>query len=108
MAFALGSQNGVTANTTAVTVASAPASGVVRQVSKITVCNTDTVNATVTFIYDDNGTNRCLKVQTLAANEDVSIGGYVLDTTTRTIEIVLAANVTTNQLEFVTTYADYD
>jgi hypothetical protein len=45
-----------TNNTTAVTIAAAPALSVVRTIDSVTVFNADTVSATVTIRYNDNGT----------------------------------------------------
>lgn len=57
----------ITNNTTAVTVVFKPGPALRRQVKFISIYNADTVNATVTLRYNDDGTNRSIVVVTLAA-----------------------------------------
>ena len=60
-----GSNNTATNNTTAVTAVAAPASSTERQIKLMTVYNADTVAATLTLRYNDNGTTRILTNTTL-------------------------------------------
>lgn len=55
---AVGSNDGTTNNTTPVTVLAAPSAGHSRQVKFLSIPNKDTVAATVTIQYNDNGTER--------------------------------------------------
>lgn len=57
---AVGSNDGATNNTTAVVVLAAPAAGHTRQVKFLSVFNADTVAATLTLQYNDNGTARII------------------------------------------------
>lgn len=67
--FTEGNQNGVTNNSTAVTVTAAPASGYRRTIKSVTVTNTDTAPATITMqLYDGSNTYQ-VAVVTLAVND---------------------------------------
>lgn len=61
--------DGVTNNTTAVSMVAAPASGHTRQIKYLSVKNKDTVAATVTIRINNNGTIRELPSVTLQAGE---------------------------------------
>lgn len=65
-AFVAGEQDGISNNTTAVTVMSAPAASTQRQLKLLTIYNADTVSSTVTVRYNNNGTARILCRQTLS------------------------------------------
>lgn len=65
---AIAEVDGVTNNTSNVTMVSAPAANVTRQVKEFTVENTDTTTATVTIQLNDNGTRQPVVVITLPAN----------------------------------------
>jgi len=67
--FTEGSSDTVTNNTTAVTVVAAPAASTQRIIREITIYNADTVSATVTLQYNNNGTIRIIKKKTLTAGE---------------------------------------
>lgn len=58
-----------TNNTTAVDVVAAPAASTIRDIDYLSVYNRDTVDAAVTFIYDDNGTDYILISVTLSAGD---------------------------------------
>jgi hypothetical protein len=64
-------QDGVSNNTTAVTVVSAPASSTQRLIKNITIQNADTAAATVTIIYNNNSTLRNVFVATLAVGDQL-------------------------------------
>ena len=70
-----GAQNTATNNTTAVDVVAAPAATTTRQVKYLKVYNKDTVSATVTILYDNNGTDYILWKGALAAGEWVEYVG---------------------------------
>lgn len=61
--------DGVSNNTTAVTMVSAPAAGHTREVKHLTVYNADTVAATVTIQINNGGTTRILIKVTLDAGD---------------------------------------
>jgi hypothetical protein len=69
----------------AVDVCAAPASGAVRDIDSITAYNSDTAPATVTLLYNDNGTAYSLFKATLAAGDQLIYthgqGWKVLDST---------------------------
>lgn len=69
-AFTEGESDGITNNTTAVTVVAAPGVSTRRIVRNITVHNADTAAATVTLQYNNNGTVRILKVFSLNSGSD--------------------------------------
>lgn len=96
---------GVTNGTTAVTIVPAPSSGNRNLVRAVTVYNADTVNATVTLRKKVSTTTYVKAQKTLMPNEVLEFEiPVVLDATTKTIEIVLAANVATNQLQWDVAY----
>lgn len=74
----------VTNNTTAVDVVGSPASSTQRSVEYLSVYNADTASATVTFLFNDNGTTYELNIATLLPGEKVEyqagLGFKVLDT----------------------------
>jgi hypothetical protein len=103
------SNTGTSNNTTAVTLVAAPTANVERDVRCVNVYNNDTVSATVTIRLNDNSSTRILYKTTLAAGDTLVLGAedlYVLNTTTKSLELVLAGAITTNQLDWVATYAD--
>lgn len=69
-----GANDGATNNTTAVTAVAAPRASVQRQVKFLGICNVDTVAATVTVRYNNNGTLRTL------ANVALSSGSHLIYT----------------------------
>jgi hypothetical protein len=73
----------VTNNTTAVDVVGSPGSSIQRSVEYLSVYNADTISATVTFLFNDNGTSYELNVATLLPGEKVEyqagLGFKVLD-----------------------------
>lgn len=102
-----GRQVANTNNTSTVTICSAPASSHVKVVRNITVYNKDTASATVTLQYNANGTVYILLKQTLATLTTLSYTDPVnLVNTTDSIEVLLAGNVTTSQLDVTTNFVD--
>jgi len=68
---AVGSNDGVTNSGTAVAILAAPASGHTRQVKFLSVQNADTVAATLTLQYNDNGTERTIIQIALAVGDNL-------------------------------------
>ena len=68
---AVGSNDGPSNSGTAVTVLAAPASGHTRQVKFLSVQNADTVAATLTIQYNDNGTTRTIVQVALAVGDNL-------------------------------------
>lgn len=68
-AYSPGRTTGVTNNTTAVTVVGSPAASTTRKVRRLVVYNTDTVSATVTIQYNENGTIRIQTKATLSSGD---------------------------------------
>jgi len=64
-------QDGVSNNTTAVTIVSAPAASTQRFVKHLVIQNADTAAATVTAIYNNNSTLRNILVVTLAVGDQL-------------------------------------
>lgn len=83
-AAVLAAQNGVSNNSTAVTITAAPGSNLVRKVNTINIYNADTVSATVTVRYNDNNTTRILCKTALASGSTLmwsqAEGWFVMDT----------------------------
>lgn len=68
---AIGETDGVTNNSSAVTMLSAPASGKIRQVKHVTIPNVDTAAATVTVRINNNGTFRQMVTMTLSTGDNL-------------------------------------
>ncbi|HSX05748.1 MAG TPA: hypothetical protein VLF69_04735 [Candidatus Saccharimonadales bacterium] len=67
--FTPGSTDTQTNNTTAVTIAAAPAASTQRQVKMVSIFNADTANATVTVSFNNNATLRTMVSVTLKPNQ---------------------------------------
>src|SRR6266700_420741 len=96
------SQNGVSNNTTAVTIVTAPGASTQRAVKYINIRNRDTVSATVTLQYNDNGTIRELFVVALSVDDTLTYtdvnGWEVINTSGQKKSIAsIAGNVTVVQ-----------
>jgi hypothetical protein len=107
MAFAEKSADGVFNGTTAVDIVPVPASAHTLVVRSVSVHNADTVAATVTLYYNNNGTLRKLVKQAL--DPDATLVYEViqaLDATTKKIQGVLAGAHTSTAPTFVATYGD--
>ena len=78
-----GEQDGQSNNTTAVTVAGAPASSTQRLIKSFALRNADTAAATVTVVYNNNSTLRNILVVTLAVGDQLiyedGTGWFCLD-----------------------------
>lgn len=102
--------DGLTNNTTPVVMVTAPASGFVRQVKGWIINNADTVNATVTFQLVDGVNTRNLMTITLSPGDLLQASEsndlWVLDTTSKSIQVVLGGAVTTNQLPWAISWAE--
>ena len=66
-----GEQDGVSNNSTAVTLVSSPAASAQRLVKNIVIQNPNTSSATVTVIYNNNSTLRNIIVVTLSAGDQL-------------------------------------
>lgn len=79
-----GTQNGVSSDTTAVTIVSAPGASTQRSLKYCNIYNRDTVPITVTVQYNDNATIREMLVVTLAVKDTLQFidteGWAVIDT----------------------------
>jgi len=109
-------QDGVSNNTTAVTIVSAPGASTQRSVKFINIRNRDTVAATVTIQYNNNATIRQMLQVTLAANDTLEYldtdGWSVIDTNgqkkslasvTGTVTANAGTNLNTSALALETT-----
>jgi hypothetical protein len=93
--------------TTAATILSAPMAGHTYVVRLINIFNADTVSQIVTVRLNSNGTYRTISKQVLAPDARLAIvEPIVLDATTKSIEIVLGAAKTTNDMAVMVSYAD--
>lgn len=114
MAFgitALPSNTILTNSTTPVTAIAAPGSGISRVVRSIFVYNSDTASATVYINKVVSGTPYTLFKTTIAAGSTAEFGNQdeftTLDTTSKSIQIVLAGAVSTSQLVVDANWGDY-
>jgi hypothetical protein len=69
--FIAGSSNGLSSGASSVDVLSAPGAATQRQVKFLSVQNNDTASATVTVIYNDNGTQRTIWKGLLAVGDNL-------------------------------------
>lgn len=109
MAFTPGAANGVTTGTSDQEMVAAPAASTQRMVRYLSVYNADTVAATVTVKYADTGgggVERVLRKATLAVDETLEFDGAIVLEDTDSIDVVLEAAVTTNELEWTASWAD--
>lgn len=108
MASTAGGSEGVTTGVTDATLVGSPAASTQRIIRSLSVYNADTVAATVTIKHDKAATERIVAKVTLQADETFFLSDHliVLDATDEKLEIVLAAAVTTNELQFVASYLD--
>jgi hypothetical protein len=103
------SNDGTTNGTNPVTMVSSPALNVGRMVKSIVIRNADTVQTTVTIRYVDGANNRDIYVVTLDIGDSLQFNQsdiQVLDTTTKSISVLLSAPKTTNDCPWVAAYAD--
>jgi hypothetical protein len=109
MSFTEKNAHGTANSTTAVDVVAAPASGHVHVVRNVHVHNRDTVAAIVILqLVDSAGPyTRRLTRQSVNADADLTFDKIVvLDSTTKKLQLVLNAAITTTQPDFVTAYGD--
>lgn len=107
MAFTPGAQDGQLNDTTAVDIVDAPASSVQRMVRNLIIHNADTVSVDLTVRYYHGGTTRTIYQITLAADDTLELNlAMILDDTDKKIQALLGGAVTTNQPNFVASYAD--
>lgn len=109
MAFAEKPAYGVTNSTTAVDVVGPPASAHTLVVRNIIVHNRDTAAATVILQFVDSTGPTTTRLHKQVLDPDATLlfeAVTVLDATTKKLQIVLAAAITTNQLDFMAAYGD--
>lgn len=107
MAFAEKSSDGVFNGVTVVDIVPVPASAHTHVVRNVIVHNPDTVQATVTLYYNNNGTLRKLVKQALDPDATLNYEIVtVLDATTKKIQGVLSGAHTTTAPSFVASYGD--
>jgi len=98
-----------TTNTTAVTVASAPASGAQRVVAEnsINIYNADSASATVVINKDVGGTVYPIERE-LVPTKRTMVNGQriVLDSTNETVTVALEANITTTAVVIVPAFGN--
>lgn len=110
MAFTPASNDGVTTGTTPVTVIAAPSASTQRLCRTVTVFNNDTAARVVTLRYVSAGGTRILVKQTLQPDESLVWGGngehLIIDTTGKSITMILDSAPATNQLDWTSHYSD--
>jgi hypothetical protein len=105
--FLEGSSFGVTNSTTAVTMVEAPDVDKRRLIKSVSVHNNDTASATVTIQIDADGTKYKLHKATVNSGEQLLYERVlVLADATESLEVVLSAAITTNQLHYYAVYAE--
>lgn len=93
--FTPGSSDGQTNGTTAVTLASAPASGVQRQIKRINIYNADSAAMTVTIRLNNGGTLRTILSVTLQTGERIEYEdseGFRVFTVTGAVKVTAVAS----------------
>lgn len=101
--------DGTTNGTSPVTMVAAPALNVGRMVKSIVIRNADTVVNTITVRYVDGVNNRDIYVVALDPGDQLQFNMsdiQVLDTTSKSISVFMAAPATTTESVWVTAYAD--
>lgn len=104
-----GSNDGVTNNTTAVTVVAGPAASTTRMVPAraISLYNADTVAMVGKFQLNNNSTIRIIKAFEIPPGETWVNDNYIsLDAATKSLEIILDAAITTTQGDWVSKHRD--
>jgi hypothetical protein len=104
-----GSNDGTTNSTTAVTVIAAPAASTTRMIParSVSLYNADTVAMAGKFRLNNNGTFRVIKAFEIPVGETWVNDNYIsLDATTKSIEIILDAAITTTQGDWVSKHRD--
>lgn len=107
----LGNNALLTNGTTAVTAVASPGSSVMRSVRTVFVFNNDTAAATVTIQLLVSATVYILQQATIAAGSTMEFGNaqefVILDSTSKSIRVVLSGAVSTNQLHVIANWGDY-
>ncbi len=100
-------EEAITNNTTPVTLVTAPGTGIRRVVVIARLNNRDTAPIDAIIQHANGVTDRVLASDaTLAVGGTVIARTIVLDSTSESVEIVLGASVTTNQLHGTAVYYD--
>ena len=98
---------GVSNGTNAVEMVAAPPTNVRRVVTSIYISNPDTVASVFAVRVNDGATPRVLARQSLAADTYVNLTGeVVLDSTSKSLDMLLEAAHTTTAPEWVVTWRD--
>lgn len=110
MAIAYKNEHGTLNGTTAVTVVSAPGSGITRLVAWISIANTDSASVTVTLNLADSGpVTRQLVKATLAVGESLlwePSRPLALQDANESIQAVMDAAATTTNPDYVSSFAE--
>jgi len=111
MTFTEASSDGVTNGTTPVTIVASPAASTRRIVRTITIYNRDTVSATVTVSFVSGANTRIIIKTAVASGATLILGSssgeiFILNATNKSLTVVLAGAVTTNELDWTSHYAD--
>jgi hypothetical protein len=104
-----GSLDGTLNGTSEVTLVAAPTTGIRRVVKNINIYIKDTAAVTLEIRFKNGGSTRILFKQTLDPDDTYVLGEedlYVLDTTSKSITVVMSAAITTANPEFVSSYMD--
>ena len=104
-----GGNDGTSNDTTPVEVVPAPASSIQRMVKSLMVENLDTVDATVTVNLINGVATRRISVITLSPGDLMQMNEndlVVLDTTDKSMSIVLSGATTTTQLDWCVAWMD--
>ena len=107
MAFTAGGNEGALNSTTEVTIVSSPGASTQRVIRTINIHNKDTASVSLIVSHKKSSTLRRIKKVTLEPDDTwESTQVYVLDATDESIVAVLGGAITTNQPEYVVSYAD--
>ena len=107
MAFTPGFNGTLTNGTTPVTLVPAPPERTQRMVRKLFIQNADNNSATVTVKHvTSGGSTFILHEEVLIAGAEKTLEHIVLDASSQTVTVTLAAAVTTTELSCTAHYAD--
>lgn len=103
-----GGDDGVTNGTTPVTIVPSPSTGFLRLVKSVLVYNVDTATAIILLIKDNGSSERIFYKESLTTLVSGNFNDPVVLTSTDKLEIKLSGAVSTTELDWVTSWRDFD
>lgn len=107
MALSIGGTNLPTNGTTAITIVASPATGAKREVTSVKVNNRDDATAHVRISILDSATTTVVASDTaLAIGATLKASNIVLDSTTKSVQVVLNAAVNSTELDASSSFVE--